>query len=195
MITENQLTFKFDTRYLRFPEEPKKINIGGFEFYDYISPQAMNAIIQNFSDHINLRMFDEVLVNQSGGDHFAKNLAYLQKYDRKIIDINYARGGKIKTPVPDHLRDKKIAIIEDILDGGGTAQRMVEDAPNATILFMTQKINVPNQMPIDHKLVALLIDNVWVGGFGMNIDDEGDSLPKDFLRDYPGLAAKIIKNR
>lgn len=70
---------------------------------------------------------------------------------------------------------------------------MLKDAPLATILFLTQKIGIKNQIPIENKRVALRIDDVWVGGCDLNLEDEGDGLPKDFARDYKGIVVKIIK--
>lgn len=66
------------------------------------------------------------------------------------------------------------------------------DAPGSSFVFMTQKVGIEEQLLIPRSRVAIRISSVWVGGCGMNLESEGDGLPKDFARDYPGLVAKIL---
>lgn len=185
---------EFSPPYIAFGKDrPKEIELNGYKVYDYISPTTMARVIRDFAWHINLDRFDAILINQIGGGYFAREIAKIQNYKKPMIDIEYHRDGRVVTPIPKELYDAKVGIAEDILDTGGTAQRMLKDAPHATILFLTQKIGINNQIPIENKRVALRIDDVWVGGCDLNLEDDGDGLPKNFARDYKGIVVKILK--
>lgn len=178
--------------YIKFPDHPKEMVLAGVKVYDYISPVIMDRIILDFAKRVDLNRFDMVLVNQVGGDYFAREIARIQNYKNPMIDIEYHRDGRIVTPIPQELKTANIGIVEDIYDGGGTAENMLKDAENATFLFLTQKMGIPKQIPIPNKRVALRIDYVWVGGCGLNLEADGDGLPKDFARDYKGIVVKIL---
>ena len=66
------------------------------------------------------------------------------------------------------------------------------NSSHASFVFLTKKNGIENQISIPRSLVALQISDVWVGGCGMNLESDGDGLPKDFARNYPGLIAKIM---
>lgn len=178
--------------FFEFPKNPKVFELKGHNVYEYIQPNIMNMIIENFLKQIDLNWFDEIVVNLKGGEYFAKSLAKLQNYQKPIIDIEYHRDHKIIIPVPVNLKHQRICVIDDILDGGGTGLDILNDAPNASFIFLTKKNGIKDQIVIPRSLVALQISDVWVGGCGMNLETDGDGLPEDFARSYKGLIAKIM---
>jgi len=178
--------------FFEFSKNPKIFELDGHPVYEYIQPHVMDKIIEQFSWQVNLNWFDKIVVNLKGGEYFAKSLAKLKNYQGEIINIEYHRDRKITIPVPSYLRDKRIGVIDDILDGGGTAEDILNDAPNASFIFLTKKIGIQDQIIIPRSLVALQISDVWVGGCGMNLESEGDGLPKNFSRKHKGLVAKIM---
>ncbi|MDP3918165.1 MAG: hypothetical protein Q8Q30_03260 [Candidatus Woesebacteria bacterium] len=178
--------------FFEFPKNPKIFELDCHPVYEYIQPHVMDKIIEQFSWQVNLNWFDKIVVNLKGGEYFAKSLAKLKNYQGEIINIEYHRDRKITIPVPSYLRDKRIGVIDDILDGGGTAEDILNDAPNASFIFLTKKIGIQDQIIIPRSLVALQISDVWVGGCGMNLESDGDGLPENFTRKYKGLVAKIM---
>lgn len=178
--------------FFEFSKNPKKFELEGNLVYEYIKPNDMEMIIRSFANQIDLNWFDKIVVNLKGGEYFAKSLAKLQNYQKPIIDIEYHRDHKITIPVPVNLKHQRLCVIDDILDGGGTGLDILNDAPNASFIFLTKKNGIENQISIPRSLVALQISDVWVGGCGMNLESDGDGLPKDFARNYPGLVAKIV---
>lgn len=175
-----------------FRKNPKIFNLDGFDVYKYIDPKDMNNLIENLSRQVNLNWFDAILVNQMGGSYFANKLIKLQNYQGQIVDIKYHQNHTVDIRVPDELRNKKIGVVDDILDTGGTTRDILNDAHLATFIYLTQKVGVPEQYLPARHYSAVKISNVWVGGCCMNLDTPGDGLPKDFARSYEGLIAKIL---
>lgn len=182
---------KYDSPFIEFPERPEIMSLEGYDVYKYIEPSEMANLVKRFSEKINLNWFDAIAVNQIGGEYFAQELARLQSYSKPIFDIEYHRDHRIVKAVPQELRGLKIGVIDDIRDSGGTGQDILEDAPLASFLFLTEKVDVPNQINFPRSASVVKINNVWVGGCKMNLDAPGDGLPENFGRDYPGIIVKI----
>jgi hypoxanthine-guanine phosphoribosyltransferase len=188
----------YDTPYISFPNHPKKLNLDNHEVYRYICPEIMSGLIDNLCRKIDYSKFDTVLVNMKGGkflyDEIVKRKGEPISHD--VIEYHQAKGGFgaiVIIPVSRNLDGKKCLIIDDILDTGGVFKEIVKNlSENSLCVALVQKINVKDQIEIKNKIVGTRIDNVWVGGCGMNLETEGDGLPKDYLRAYPGLVAKIL---
>lgn len=175
-----------------FPKNPEIIILDGFQVYKYLESYQMEEYIRNFSSKIKLDWFDAIGINQFGADPFAQELIKLQGYKGPVFDIEYHRDHKIEKAIPDRYKDKKVGFIEDILDSGGTTKDILNDCPLGTFLYLTEKIDVHGQFAPPRYRSAVKISDVWVGGFGMNMDSSGDGLPKNFARDKRALYAKII---
>jgi len=191
MGKENRL-FEYTPPFVEFPANPKIIEINGIKVYDYVSPDEMSNYIKEFSKTIDLNDFDVLLINQKGGRFFAETLMKLQNYRGSFLNVEYHRDHKIIIPVPEDIKKLRLGVFDDIWDSGGTPADILNDAPNSSFVFMTQKEGIEGQILIPRSRVAIQISNVWVGGCGMNLETEGDGLPKDFARDYPSLIAKIL---
>ncbi len=181
----------FEPHYIPFPNPPSVMNLKGHEVYRYVSEESMDIAIRRFSSVVKLKWFDVILVNQFGGDYFAKQLAQLQVYKAPMVNIEYHRDGRIDIQAPKFSPGLRVGVIDDIYDVGTTAQRILTHVPKATFLFLTEKVGVENQIPIPNRFTALKINAVWVGGCGLNLESENDGLPENFARDYPGLVVKI----
>lgn len=177
------------------PENPEIIEIDGYKVIKYIDSKTLDALIKRFSDHIKLEWFDAVLVNMKGGEFFAKKLFLNQgyKYNGRVTHVEYSRSGEVRIPIPFDLRQKNIVIVEDCLDSGNTAKKMIDHAPKATILFLTEKYGIDDQVKIDNRFSVVKIPPVYIGGGGINADTDGDGLPLEFARNYQGIIVKIQK--
>lgn len=188
----------YETPFISFPRFPKKIVIDNHQVYNYICPEIMSGLIDNLCKKIEYSEFDTVLVNMKGGkflyDEIVKRKGEPQKQD--IVEYHQPKGGFgaiVYIPVPKYLDGKKCLIIDDILDTGGVFKEISKNlSEDSVCVALVQKINIKNQIEIKNKIVGTKISNVWVGGCGMNLETEGDGLPKDYLREYPGLVAKIL---
>ena len=191
---QKERNFFYNTPYISFPKYPNKLKLDDHEVYDYICPEIMSGLIDNLSRKIDYSKFDTVLVNMKGGkflyDEIVKRKSEPINHD--VIEYHQVKGGFgaiVIIPVPRNLDDKKCLIIDDILDTGGVFKEIIKNlSEDSLCVALVQKININNQIEIKNKIVGTRIDNVWVGGCGMNLETEGDGLP----REYSGLVAKIL---
>jgi hypoxanthine-guanine phosphoribosyltransferase len=185
-----ELGLTTETPYIPFPTEPKLVRVGKFFVTEYISPFRMDKYIKELSDKVPLRGFEEVIVNLNGGKFLFKRMSQLQKYQKAPTLVEYHRpdggfGANVVTPVPERLLGKKALVIDDIYDSGGTMQAILSDlSPDSQAIALVTKNGITNQIQIGNIMVGLRIDNVWIGGCGMDMGfgEEGNS-----FRDYPGI--------
>ncbi len=186
------------TPYFKFPSQPTKIEIQGHQVYDYISPEQITRVIENISSQVRLSEYAAVGYNRKGGKYLLDRLVKLQGYKGSIFEIEYHRskngyGADVVQGIPAELANEGLGIVEDVWDSGGVFKKICDDAPHATCIALVRKIGIPNQIIVPNVvIVGAKTDIVWLGGCGMNMDCPGDGLPKDFLRDYDGIAAKIL---
>jgi uncharacterized protein len=184
----------FETPYVPFPTTPETIEVGGHSVHEYISPEKMEQIIENLSGQIDLHKFEGVLVNMNGGMFLFEQLSCLQGYRQEPVIIEYHRpkeayGAIVVTPVPPELKGKRLLVLDDIYDSGGTLRAVIEDAGSSSqAVALVIKNGIPDQIKIPNILIGERIDNKWIGGCGM---DMGLAKEGDCFRCHPGLAVKI----
>lgn len=189
--------YTFDTPYISFPNPPKKIMLDGHEVYDYIHPEIMKGLIDNLCKKIILEDFDAVLVNMKGGKYLYDEIVKRKGEPKRMDLIEYHRpekgfGAIVVIPVSRDLYGKKCLKVDDILDSGGVNFEIGKNlSTDSTSVFVVRKRGINNQINLENKIVAVEIDDVWVGGCGMNLESEGDDLPKDFSRECPRIIVKI----
>lgn len=193
---ENSI-FTYKTPYISFPRFPNKITIDGHMVNDYLHPDIMSRLIDNLCKKINLNDFEAVLVNMKGGKYLYDEIVKRKGEPKRMEVIEYHRpekgfGAIVVIPVSRDLYNKKCLLVDDILDSGGVSNEIGKNlSADSASVFVVKKRGIVNQIEINNKLVAVEIDDVWVGGCGMNLETLGDGLPKDFSRDYPGIIVKI----
>ena len=189
-----ELLNPFKPHYVPFPAEPKIIRVDGFTVHEYVTPKEMDKIIKNLSNQFDFRKYDTVLVNKNGGNFLFDRLADLKKFKGVAHEIEYHRpekgfGAIIEMPVPDEAHKSKAVVIDDIYDSGGVFEAILKNlSPESLCISLVRKRGINGQIAIPNILVGLEIDNVWVGGVGMNlgIPEEGYT-----FRNHPGLVVKI----
>jgi hypoxanthine-guanine phosphoribosyltransferase len=189
----SELVSHYEVPFVPFPENPKTINIGNHEVYEYISPEAMRRYIEQFAERVDFNRFDAVVVNLNGGMFLFKQLASIKNYQKPPIFIEYHRPangfGSIETiPVPKKLTDKNILIIDDIFDSGGVLRDIfAKVGRNSHAIVAVTKKGIEGQLKDPRIDVAVKIENVWVGGFGMDLGIDGEG---DLFRMHPGIVVK-----
>lgn len=182
--------------YIPFPENPKTIKVGDFLVHEYVSPIRMRTYVENLSDQVNLRNYEDVLVNMNGGMFLFEWLSLYQAYQRDPVIIEYHRppkgyGALIKTEVPKEYQNKKVLVIDDIYDTGGVLQAIMKRvSPSSNAVALITKNGISNQIQLNNIIIGLRIDPKWVGGVGMDLGIKGE---RNTFRNYPGLVVKIEK--
>lgn len=185
-----EIELRHQTPYLPFSENPNQIDISGFDVLSYILPEQMDKILESLSEKVQLKNFDHVLVNMNGGKYLFDKLANLQDYKKEPVLIEYHRpdggfGAKIDIPIPLKVKGKKCLVVDDIYDTGGVLKAiMAELSDDSEAVVIITKKDIQNQIPINNLSIGVRIDNVWIGGCGMDLGKEGE---KDIFRKYPGI--------
>lgn len=181
---------RHETPYFPFSENPNQIDISGFDVLSYIPPEKMNEYIGSLSEKIKLKNFDYVLVNMNGGKYLFEKLSEQQNYQKSPIEIEYHRpeggfGAKVDIPIPETVKGKKCLVVDDIYDTGGVLQAIMSElSDNSEAVVIVTKRDIQNQIPINNLHVGVKIDNVWIGGCGMDLGKEGEG---EVFRNYPGI--------
>lgn len=181
---------RHETPYIPFSENPNQIDISGFDVLSYIPPEKMDEYIGSLSEKIKLKDFDFVLVNMNGGKYLFDKLAELQSFHKESVQIEYHRpeggfGAKIDIPIPHEAKGKKCLVVDDIYDTGGVLQAIMSElsADSQAVVIVTKR-DIDNQLPIKNLSIGVKIDNVWIGGCGMDLGKDGEG---DVFRNYPGI--------
>lgn len=184
-------TLDYIAPYIRFPKEPKTVNLNGIGVYEYVSPMDLAQYIKNFAASIDITQFDQLFYNLKGGEWFKDRLA--EAYGLKPADFTpceYHPDGRVPLPIPVESRSKTIAVIDDVRDTVRTTNLIREHSPIASLLYVAKKrTGVLRPDGLSSHVVE--VDDVWLGGAGMNLETPGDGMPADFTRDFPGIVAKI----
>ena len=185
-----EIELRHQTPYLPFSEKPDQIDISGFDVLSYILPEQMDKILESLSEKVQLKNFDYVLINMNGGKYLFDKLAKLQNYTTEPVLIEYHRpeggfGAKIDIPIPEKVKSKKCLVVDDIYDTGGVLKAIMSELSDDSeaVVIITKK-DIQNQIPINNLSIGVRIDNVWIGGCGMDLGKEGE---KDIFRNYPGI--------
>lgn len=181
---------RHETPYIPFSENPNQIDISGFDVLSYIPPEKMDEYIGSLSEKIKLKDYDFVLVNMNGGKYLFDKLAELQSFQKESVQIEYHRpeggfGAKIDIPVPHEAKGKKCLVVDDIYDTGGVLLAIMSElsADSQAVVIVTKR-DIDNQLPIKNLSIGVKIDNVWIGGCGMDLGKDGEG---DVFRNYPGI--------
>lgn len=188
-----ELFGEYKPQFVEFPATPRLIFINGatMPVYEYISPEVFIPRLKMLTSMINFRYFDAIAYNLKGGEFPAKLIRNFSGRALHAIPIEYHPSGKIATPIPKYLSDKRVLVIEDIFDTGISKDLMKFDCPNVHLVVMSQKIEVEDQSDHSNVTPLFLTVNKWQAGAGMNIEFENDPyfLP-DTLRTFPGIVIR-----
>lgn len=91
------------------------------------------------------------------------------------------------------VKERKVIVIEDIGDSNGVITAIVQAAHQAgastvETAVLTRKVNRPGQLAHQYDYVGVNIDNVWVGGWGMDFGTP--DVKPDFPRSSKILVVK-----
>lgn len=176
--------------YIPFPDKPEEMNVRGYTVYKYIDPPVMDSYIKALSERVNLRDYDEVLVNLWGGLELFHDLATIQRYLSAPYLIRYTRtdsGSGVAEIIPVHpsFKNKKVLLVEDILDRGWTIQEIMKQlGPGSRAAVAVTKKGIKGQILDGRVDTAAFIDDVWVAGKGMDASLEGEG---ELFRRYRGI--------
>ena len=175
------------------PEFPKTLSLDGIPVAEYISPEKLDRNLRFLSQKVRLKDYAAVVVNLSGGWPLYLRLVRLQNFIPTTHTVEYHRSkngysADVVVPIPGFLAGEKILIVEDVYDTGGTLKAMFEHAPHADAVVVVRKIGIPNQIPVPRVKAAVITQNAWLGGMGMNF---GAGFPRNFPRNYPGIVTKV----
>ena len=186
--------------YFHYPEAPITVDYNGRKVKMYIPAEQVRGLVNSISEEVNLASAENVVVIQQGGEWFFRQLAALQNFspeDQRIVRIETKRkpGGKeVDVPNPNlvvGLKERRVAIIEDLVDDGLTAQIMHE-LTGGTVYALYAKVGFVNQELPSYVSVAATIDKgKWVGGNGSDfgkVAAEKYGYPDNFPRQSPYLA-------
>lgn len=191
MPTERELNTEI--LYIPFSEDAGFIDISGVDVFKYISKDMVDRIINNLSENIKMDDFEHVLVNMNGGKFLFDKLSKLQNYTSPPILIEYHRpeggfGAKIDIPIPPGVKNKKCLVVDDIYDSGGVLSAIMKDlSPDSEAVVLITKKDIQNQILITNIKIGVRIDNVWIGGCGM---DMGVVNEKERFRSLPEIVVK-----
>ena len=175
-------------RYFPFPADPETIIIDGIPAYKYVDETDIQKLIMDFRSQINLNWYEAIFLNREGGIPFGVDVAN----GHPVGFIKYKEDGEISIPIPGRLKYARILVLDDIYDTGITGSLIKLDAPNARLVYLTRKRDVPNLRSLEDTVWLSEIDKIWALGKGMNGEQPGDGLPVDWGRTFPGIAAKIL---
>lgn len=195
MISERDCLPRTIPLYFKFPENLNVIEIEGYKAYEYIKPPEVDNLIKEYSDTHDLNKYNYLCINLVGGLPFAEDLIRLQGYKGEVINIEYHENGQIVTPIPKHLRDnERLCVIDDVLDQYITGRMIQNHAPKAQLIYLTKKIGVlDDESTIKNCSWLSEVDKkCWLLGKGMNGENNGDGYPKDWGRNYRGIAVKRL---
>lgn len=181
-----------DIPYIPFPENPQEIQVHGYTVYKYITAAAMNTYIRALSEKVNLRDYDEIVVNLFGGLELFHDLAEIQRFLKPAHLVRYTRtdsGSGVAEVVPVHpsFKNKKVLLVEDILDRGWTIQEIMKQlGPGSRAAVAVTKKGIKGQILDGRVDTAAIIDDVWVAGVGMDAGFDGEG---QLFRRYRGIVA------
>jgi hypothetical protein len=182
----------FNPTYIEFPRLPLVTNIDGHDVYKYVRPERLNQLVRHMSDCVDLDLFDVVYFNKKGGKWLKDQLQEIQNYTKEILPCEYHPDGRLPLRIAPEHRGLNVGVIDDVRDTRRTTDFIRDDAPNSTLIYVARKLR-SDQTEDPKSIHAVDLDDVWLGGAGMNLETEGDGLPKDFLRNEPAIYVKIPK--
>ncbi len=171
---------------------PDSVTILDKTFVKYILSADIDAAIQKVADRINQDYKDEspiILVTLNGAIVFAVDLLKQLTFPCKVSCVKISSySGTQSTNVMNELiglnedvRDKRVLIIEDIVDTGRTYQHIVDmltragakEVRMATMTFKPEAYQ--GKLPLHY--VGMEIPNKFVVGRGLDYDGYGRNLP------------------
>ncbi|MGE5354895.1 MAG: hypoxanthine phosphoribosyltransferase [Deltaproteobacteria bacterium] len=167
-------------------------------FAKMIDSEEIESKIAVLASDINREYFGqkiEVIIVLKGAFIFAADLVRHFNFDHRIHFIQFSSyqgtvsSGLIteKFPLDLDVKNKKILIIEDIVDTGNTLnyfiQKLGSDAPLsidiAALLFKTEAYS--HNYPV--KFSAFQIENKFVIGYGLDLNEQARNLPHIYQLD------------
>ncbi len=160
-------------------------------FEIYIEEPKIMTAIQAIADQINHDLKDEnpiFIAVLNGAFMFASDLMKAVSIPCEItftrvssyVGMNSTGQMKSMMGLPDHLENRTVVLIEDIVDTGNTIEYLtkqllhskVKDVKIATLLFKPKAYK--KEIHVDY--IGLEIPNDFVVGFGLDYDGQGRNL-------------------
>lgn len=171
----------------------KKVKLNGLTFVPYLTSERISTEVKRVASEIRKDLEGKskpvFLCVLKGAFVFAADLIReVDLADSKVSFVRYASyegtssTGKVKQLVglTEDLRGKDVVIIEDIVDTGLTALRMIEDLKAqepasvkfATLLYKPES----SKTGFQPDYVAFSIPSKFILGYGLDLDGQGRGL-------------------
>lgn len=193
------------------PANPKIVNVeyGGQErmAVELIGEKDLDTVIDYVSYQVSLAAFDHIMILSEGGFYLANELSRRQDYvlgshNTSIVSTTRPPGGGeaiIDNPdLLDKIADKKVLVIDDLVDSAGTLATIFARLPNASGVAIAQKVldqsdthYYRQQEVLRRTVVGAKIPNLWVGGAGLDYGSVAENL-HGYKKGYPRWIRKIV---
>ena len=174
-----------------------KIKVNGLSFTPYLSSKEIQTQIERISDEIRKDITDDApifLCVLNGAFIFAADLFRAVGINNAHINfIRYSSyagtesTGKVKEIIglTENIEDKEVIIIEDIVDTGYTAVKMIEDLKKknpksvrfATLLYKPES----SKTGFVPDYYAFSIPSNFIIGYGLDLDGKVRNLPDIYV--------------
>lgn len=206
-------TTSYSAEPFEFSYEPSKVIEVKYDgqnrpAVELIGGEDLSAIIDMLSYQVRLEDYDRVVVLSEGGWYLAQELAKRQDFPLDAsttteIKTKRANGGGETTIVnPDDLsslHDKRVLIIDDLVDSAATLETVYEYLPYAEGVAIAKKTLDAEKIEdlqrqeniLARTIVGATIPDYWVGGGGL---DFGNFAEKEYgyKKGFPRLLNKIV---
>lgn len=176
-----------------------KVKVNGLVFKPYISRETIRTEVKRLADELKMELDGSepiFLCVLNGAFIFAADL--IREMDINESKINFVKyssyegtesTGKVKEIIglKENIEGQDVIIIEDIVDTGLTAEKMVADLKKKnprSIRFVTllyKPENSKNDFKPDH--VAFTIPPKFILGYGLDLDGKGRNLKDIYVID------------
>lgn len=174
-----------------------RIIVGGLSFEPYLSAQQIQAQVERVALEVRRDMEGKrpmFLVVLTGAFMFAADLVrHVGINDCDIAFIRYASyagtssTGKVRRlmGVPEEVKGRNVVIVEDIVDTGLTAERMIADlkALGPASVKFASLLYKPESSTTGYQpdYVAFSIPSRFIIGYGLDLDGAARNLPDIYV--------------
>lgn len=164
-----------------------------FHIETLISEEELKAGIRRVADLINEEYGNtpvRLICVLKGGVYFLTELSKYLKMDVSIDFMSVSSYGagtkssgvvKIIKDLDEPIEGKHVIVVEDIIDSGNTLSYLLEllKARNPASIKLTTMLDKPDRRvkPLDSDYSAFVIEDRYVVGFGLDLDQHYRNLP------------------